>query len=127
MVKEISHSHNENKYTREMLKVIGTQIHKRNTLPESESNNYQITITILLLYHLICELDYRIDSSRTTSVFNGLIIALAKVMAIVHQPEKFHWKVFFFCLSASFIRDYRPNALPLDSEFDLSKTHLDYL
>ena len=79
-----------------MPKVIGTQIHKRNTLPESGSNNYQITITILLLYHLICELDYRIDSSRTTRVFNGLIIALAKVMAIVHQPEKFHWKVFFF-------------------------------
>ena len=98
MVKEISHSHNENKYTREMLKVIGTQIHKRNTLPESESNNYQITITILLLYHLICELDYRIDSSRTTRVFNGLIIALAKVMAIVHQPEKFHWKVFFLLI-----------------------------
>ena len=79
-----------------MPKVIGTQIHKRNTLPESVSNNYQITITIPLLYHLICELDYRLDSSKTTIVFNGLIIVLAKVMAIVHQPEKFHWKVLFF-------------------------------
>ena len=110
-----------------MPKVIGTQIHKRNNLPENVSNNYQITITILLLYHLICELDYRLDSSKTTIVFNGLIIVLAKVMAIVHQPEKFHWKVFFICLSAIFIRDYLPNALSLDSEFDLSKTHLDYL
>lgn len=111
-----------------MPKVIGAQIHKRNILPESVSNNYQITITTLLLYHLICEGDYRLDSSKATILFNDLIIVLAKVMAIVHQPKKFHWKVFFFfCLSASFIRDYPPNALPLDSEFDLSKTHLDYL
>ena len=78
-----------------MPRVVRTQIHRSNTLLENVSDYYQTTITILLLYHPLCELYYRFDSSKATAIFNSLVIVPAKLIAIVHQPEKCHWKFFF--------------------------------
>ena len=86
------------------------------------SDYYKRTITIPLLDHLMCELDYRFDSSKIEAIFNGFVIVPAKLIAIVQQPEKGHWKE-KFSLFANFIRDDLPNALSLDSEFDLWETH----
>ena len=38
------------------------------------------------------EWDYRFDGSKTETIFNGPVIVLAKLIAIVHQLEKGHWK-----------------------------------
>ena len=81
-----------------------------NTPAESVSDYYKRTITIPLLDHLICELDYRFGSSKTEVIFNGFVIVSANLIAIVHQPEKGHWKEKFL-LFANFIRDDLPNAL----------------
>ena len=86
------------------------------------SDYYKTTITIPLLDHLMCGLDYRFDSSKTEAIFNGFVIVPAKLIAIVQQPEKGHWKEKFL-LFANFIRDDLPNALSLDSELDLWETY----
>ena len=69
-------------------RVVETQIHRSNTPAESVSDYYKRTITIPLLDHLMCELDYRFDSSKTEAIFNGFVIVPAKLIAIVQQPEK---------------------------------------
>ena len=86
------------------------------------SDYYKRTITIPLLDHLMCKLDYRFDSSKTEAIFNGFVIVPAKLVAIFHQPKKGHWKkkISFF---ANFIRDDLRNALSLDSEPDLWETY----
>ena len=76
------------------------------------SDYYKTTITIPLLDHLMCGLDYRFDSSKTEAIFNGFVIVPAKLIAIVQQPEKGHWKE-KFSLFANFIWDDLPNALSL--------------
>ena len=43
-----------------------------------------------LLDHLMCELDYRFDSSKAEAIFNGFVIVAVKLIAIVQQPEKYH-------------------------------------
>ena len=96
----------------------GIQIYRSNTPAESVSDYYKRTITIPLLDHLMCELDYRFDSSKTEAIFNGFVTVPAKLIAIVHQPEKGYWKL-KCSLFANFIRDDLPNALSLDSELDL--------
>ena len=60
----------------------------------------------------MCELDYRFHSSKTEVIFNGFVIVPAKLIAIVQQPEKGHWKE-KFSLFANFIWDDLPNALSL--------------
>ena len=54
--------------------------------------------------------------------FNDFLIVPAKLIAIVQQPEKGHWKE-KFSLLANFFRDDLPNALSLDSELDLWETY----
>ena len=105
-----------------MSRVAGTQIDRSNTHAESVSDYYKRTITIPLLEFLMCELDYRFDSSKTEAIFNGFVIVPVKLIAIVHQPEKGHWKE-KFSLFADFVRDDLPNTLSLDSELDLWKTY----
>ena len=101
-----------------MPRLVGTQIHRSITAAESMSDYYKRSITIALLDHLICELDYRFDRSKTEAIFNGFVIVPAKLIAIVQQPEKGHWKE-KFPLFANFIRDDLPNALSLHSKLDL--------
>ena len=108
--------------TETMLRVVGTQIHRSNAPAESVSDYYKITITIPRLDHLMCELDYGFDSSKTEVIFNGFVIVPAKSIAIVQQPEKGHWKA-KFSLFVNFIRDDLPNALPRDNELDLWETY----
>ena len=55
-------------------------------------------------------------------MFNGFVIVPAKLIAIVQQPDKGHWKE-NFSLCANFVRDDLPNALSLDSELDLWETY----
>ena len=74
--------------TETMPRVIGTQIHRRNIPAESVSDYYKRTITIPLLDHFMCELDYRFDSSKTEAIFNGFVIVPAKLIAIVCQQDK---------------------------------------
>ena len=105
-----------------MPRVVGTQIHRSNAPAESVSDYYKRTITIPRLDHLMCELDYRFDSSKTEAIFNGFVIVPAKLIAIVQQPEKSHWKE-KFSLFANFVRDDLPNALSLDSELDVLETY----
>ena len=50
--------------TETITRVVGTQIHRSNTPAESASDYYEITTTIPLLDQLMCELDYRFDSSK---------------------------------------------------------------
>ena len=76
--------------TETVPKVVGTQIHRSNTPAESVSDYYKRTITIPLLDHLMCDLDYRFNSSKTEAIFNGFVIVPAKLIAIVQQPEKGH-------------------------------------
>ena len=48
----------------------------------------------------MCELDYRLDSSKTEAIFNGFIIVSAILIAIVHQSEKGHSlerKIYMIC------------------------------
>ena len=101
-------------------RVVGTQIHGSNTPAESVSDYYKRAITIPLLDHLMCDLDCRFDSSETEAIFNGFVIVPEKLIAIVQQPEKAHWKE-IFSLFANFFRDDLRNALLLDSELDLWK------
>ena len=98
-----------------MSRVAGIQIRRSNTIAASVSDCYKRTITIPLLDHPMCELDYRFDNSKTEAIFNGFVIVPAKLIAIVHQSEKGHWKE-KFSLFANVIRDDLPNALSLDSE-----------
>ena len=98
-----------------MSRVAGIQIRRSNTIAASVSDCYKRTITIPLLDHPMCELDYRSDNSKTEAIFNGFVIVPAKLIAIVHQSEKGHWKE-KFSLFANVIRDDLPNALSLDSE-----------
>ena len=105
-----------------MPRVVGTQIHRSNTPAESVSDYYKRTITIPLLDHLMCELDYRFDSSKTESIFNGFVIVSEKLVAIVKQPEKGHWKE-KFSLFENFISDDLPNALSIDNELELWETY----
>ena len=100
-----------------MLRVVATQIHTSNTPSESVSDYYKRTITIPLLDYLMCELDYRFSSSETEAIFNSFVILPVKLIAIVHEPQKGHWKKKI--IFANFIRDDLPNALSLDSELDL--------
>ena len=53
--------------TETMPGVVGTQIHRSNTSAESVSYYYKRTIAILVLDHLMCELDYRFDSSKISN------------------------------------------------------------
>ena len=53
--------------TETIPRVVGTQVHRSNTPAESVSDYYKRTITIPLLDHLMCELDYRFDSSKTSN------------------------------------------------------------
>ena len=76
--------------TETMLGVLGTQILRSNSSPESVSDYYKRTTTIPLLDHLMCELDYRFDSSKAEAIFNGFVIVAVKLIAIVQQPEKYH-------------------------------------
>ena len=46
-----------------MPRVVVTQIHRSNTPAESMLDYYKTKITITLLDHLICELNYRFNSS----------------------------------------------------------------
>ena len=108
--------------TETMPRVVGTQIHRSNTPAESKSDYYKGTITIPLLHHLMCELYYRFDRSKIEAISNDFVIVPAKLIAIVQQPEKGHWKE-KFSLFANFIRDDLPNALSLDSEPDLWETY----
>ena len=55
--------------TETVPKVVGTQIHRSNTPAESVSDHYKRTITVPLSDHLMCELDYRFDSSKTEAIF----------------------------------------------------------
>ena len=84
--------------TRWIERVVGTQIQRSNTPAESVSDYYKRTITIPLLDHLMCELDYRFDSSKTEVIFNGFVIVPTKLIAIVQQPEKGHLKETFFII-----------------------------
>ena len=74
-----------------------------------------------LLDHLMCELDYRFDSSKAEAIFSGFVIVPAKLIAMVQQPAKGHWKE-TFSLFANFIMDDLPNTLSLYSELDLWET-----
>ena len=123
MVQESSHADRENEYTRDNAKRCRDQIHRSNTPAESVSDYYKKTITIPLLHHLMYELDYRFDSSKTEAIFNSFVIVPATLIAIVHQPDKGHWKN-FFSLFANFIRDDLPNALSRDSEHDPWETNI---
>ena len=105
-----------------MPRVVGTQIHRSNTPAESMLDYYKTTITIPLLDHLMCELDYRFDSSKTEAIFDGFVIVPEKLIAIVQQPEKSHRKE-KFSIFPNFISDDLPNALSLDSELDLQETY----
>ena len=105
-----------------MPRVVGTQIHRSNTPAESASDYCKRTITIPLLDHLMCELNYRFDSSKTEAIFNGFVIVPAKLITIVQQPEKGHRKE-KFSLFANFVRDDLLNALSPDSELDLWETY----
>ena len=75
-----------------MPRDLGTQTQRSNTPAESMLDYYNTTITIPLLDHLMCQLDYRFDSSKTEVIFNGFVIVPEKQIAIVQQPEKGHWK-----------------------------------
>ena len=70
--------------TETMPRVVGTQIHRSNTPAESVSDYYKRTITIPLLDHLMCELDYRFDSSKIEAIFNGFLIVQAKLIVPCH-------------------------------------------
>ena len=105
-----------------MSGVVGTQIHRSNTSAESVSDYYKRTIAIPVLDHLMCELDYRFDSSKIEAILNDFVIVPAKLTAIVQQPGKGHWKE-KFSLFANFITDDLPNALSLDSELELWETY----
>ena len=96
--------------TERMPRVVGTQIHRSNTPAESVSYFYKRTVTIPLLDHLMCELDYRFDGSKTEAIFNSFVIVPAKLIASDQQPENNHWKEKFL-LFANFIWDDLPNAL----------------
>ena len=78
-----------------MPRVVGSQIHRSKTPAERVSHYYKRTTAVPLLDHLMCELDYRFDSSKTEANFNGFVIVPAKLKAIVQQPEKVHWKETF--------------------------------
>ena len=52
----------------------------------------------------MCELDYRFVRSNTEEIFNGFVIVPTKLIAIVYQPEKCHWKD-ILSLFSNFIRD----------------------
>ena len=73
-----------------MLGVLGIQILRSNSSPESVSDYYKRTTATPLLDHLMCELDYRFDSSKAEAIFNGFVIVEVKLIAIVQQPEKYH-------------------------------------
>ena len=81
--------------TKTMPRVVGSQIHRSKTPAERVSHYYKRTTAVPLLDHLMCELDYRFDSSKTEANFNGFVIVPAKLKAIVQQPEKVHWKETF--------------------------------
>ena len=108
--------------TKTMPRVVGSQIHRSKTPAERVSHYYKRTTAVPLLDHLMCELDYRFDSSKTEANFNGFVIVPAKLKATVQQPEKVHWKE-TFSLFANFIRDDLPNGLSLHSELDLWDTY----
>ena len=76
--------------TETMLGVLGIQILRSNSSPESVSDYYKRTTATPLLDHLMCELDYRFDSSKAEAIFNGFVIVAVKLIAIVQQPEKYH-------------------------------------
>ena len=40
----------------------------------------------------MCQLDYRFDSLKSATIFNGSVILPAKLIITVDQPEKGHWK-----------------------------------
>ena len=105
-----------------MPRVVGTQIHGSNIPAESVSDYYKRTITIPLLDHFMCELDYRFDSNKTEAIFNGFVVLPAKLIAKVQQPEKGYWKE-KFSLFENFIRNDLPDSLSLDSELDLWETY----
>ena len=90
--------------TETMPRVAGTQIQISSTSAESVPDYYERTITISLLDHLMCKLDYRFNSSKKEKKLNGFVIVPAKLIAIVHQREKCHWKE-EFSLFANFITD----------------------
>ena len=51
-----------------MPSVVGTQIHRSDTPAESVSDYQKRRITVPLLDHLMCELDYRSDISKTQAI-----------------------------------------------------------
>ena len=52
-----------------MPRVVGTQIHRSDTPAESVSDYQKRRITVPLLDHLMCELDYRSDISKTQAIY----------------------------------------------------------
>ena len=62
------------------------------------------------------------DSSKTTGIFTGFVIAPTKLTAIIQQPVKICWKE-KFSLFENFIRDDLLNGLSLESELDLWETY----
>ena len=55
-------------------RVVGTQIRRSNTPAESVSDYCKRPITIPVLDHLMSELDYRFDSSKTEAIFNSFVL-----------------------------------------------------
>ena len=90
-----------------MPRVVGTQIYRSNTPAKSVSVYSKRTITVPLLDHLKCELDYRFVRSKTEAIFNGFVVVREKLITIVQQPEKGHQKE-QFSLFANFVRDDLP-------------------
>ena len=65
--KALTHSEKIN-ITETMPRVVGAQIHRSTTPAENVSDYYKRTITIPLLDHIMGELDYRFDSSKTEAI-----------------------------------------------------------
>ena len=68
MVQGSSHFHRDNQYTRDNAKSCRDPIHRSDTPAESVSDYQKRRITVPLLDHLMCELDYRSDISKTQAI-----------------------------------------------------------
>ena len=64
----------------------------------------------------MCEVECRFENSKTAAAFNSFVIVPAKLITLIHQSEKGHWK-------EKITLNDPPNAFPLDSELDLWRTY----